>query len=558
VLYVWRVFPVLRNSLARSSTTATPLSHRTASNQHKNNLSKLPGFDVEPRLRPVDVAPEIRLLPPPPPPPSIPYVPTSGDEQHNLHQAFPRESTRKLEEMETRFEKLQDEKEDLTGTRFRLQRDRRKASHLIREKTDETMGSALSQLQRFLEEEGITLPRTIQKEFEQIDSLRDQLGLREAEYDDAEQQYNDQEVKFIQRLSMFVDDLLDDLPHPLPTTSPDILESQASGVAEFTSENLDDWTVLGRRIEDDYIDPVTQTPTTTYTSVAASNGSTLLAESAASATSTQRQSAPAQDKVKLQNASGFGKQSRLSADPRIHIWQLGMISVSPLQKAHLLYQPPSAELYEASRWEGTGTNCDLISFAGAQFYMDHSTALENNTSGCSMMSELEDIYYSLVNKQRIPLRTSSLASSVSEGEWASDNATYHQAVPRRASKPTGDVTPKPRRSQTGSTDFETTRSLSLHRKPLYRHTSGNSVKSYNVVNQSPQIELYGKQRQRRHTTGAGARAVPGKEPKGLGTLNSTAHSRHYSDSLLVPNGESITSKKDASISVLTDPYTHIP
>ena len=84
------------------------------------------------------------------------------------------------------------------------------------------------------------------------------------------------------------------------------------------------------------------------------------------------------------------------------------------------------------------------------------------------------------------------------------------------------------------------------------------MKSYNVVNQSPQIELYGKQRQRRHTTGAGARAVPGKEPKGLGTLNSTAHSRHYSDSLLVPNGESITSKKDASISVLTDPYTHIP
>ncbi|CAN9452743.1 unnamed protein product [Alternaria alternata] len=154
--------------------------------------------------------------------------------------------------METRFEELQDEKEDLTGTRFRLQRDRRKASHLIREKTDERMGSALSQLQRFLEEEGITLPRAIQKEFEQINRLRDQLGLREAEYDDAEQQYNDQEVKFVQRLSIFVDDLLDDLPRPLPTTSPEILESHASGAAELTSENLDDWTVLGRRTEDDY------------------------------------------------------------------------------------------------------------------------------------------------------------------------------------------------------------------------------------------------------------------------------------------------------------------
>jgi hypothetical protein len=555
---VWKVFPVLRNSLARSSTTATTLSHRTASNQRKDNLSKLPSFDVEPRLRPVEVAPEVRLLPPPPPPPSIPYVPTSGDEPHYLHQAFPRESNRKLEEMETRFEELQDEKEDLTGTRFRLQRDRRKASHLIREKTDERMGSALSQLQRFLEEEGITLPRAIQKEFEQINRLRDQLGLREAEYDDAEQQYNDQEVKFVQRLSIFVDDLLDDLPRPLPTTSPEILESHASGAAELTSENLDDWTVLGRRTEDDYVDPVTQTPTTTYTSVAASNGSTLLADSATSATSTQRQSAPAQDKVKLQNASGFRKRSRLSADPRIHVWQLGMISVSPLQKAYLSYQPPSAELYEASRWEGAGINCDLVSFAGAQFYMDHSTALENNTSGCSMMSELEDIYYSIVNKQRIPPRTSSLVSSALEGGWTSDNATYPQTVPRRASKPTGDVTPKPRRSQTGSTDFETTRSLSLNRKLLDRHTRGNPLKSHNIVYQSPQIELYGKQRQRRHTTGAGARAVSGKEPKSLGTLNSTSHSRHYSDPLLLPSGESITPEKDDSISVLTDPYTHIP
>ncbi|KAI5377075.1 hypothetical protein J4E82_004158 [Alternaria postmessia] len=168
------------------------------------------------------------------------------------------------------------------------------------------MGSALSQLQRFLKKEGITLPQAIQEEFEQINTLRDQLGLREAEYDDAEQQYNDQEVKFIQRLSMFVNDLLDDLPRPLPTSSPDVLESQTSGAAELTSENLDDWTVLAARTEDDYANPVTQTPTTTYTSVAASNGSTLLTDSATSATSTQRQSAPAQDKVNFIRESMCG------------------------------------------------------------------------------------------------------------------------------------------------------------------------------------------------------------------------------------------------------------
>ena len=555
---MWRVFPGLRNSLARSSTTVATLSHRTANNQRKNNLSKLPSFDVEPRLRPVDVAPEVRLLPPPPPPPFIPYKPTSGDEPHSFHHAFPPVPNRKLEEMETRFEELQDEKEDLTGTRFRLQRDRRKASHLIREKTDETMGSALSQLQRFLKKEGITLPQAIQEEFEQINTLRDQLGLREAEYDDAEQQYNDQEVKFIQRLSMFVNDLLDDLPRPLPTSSPDVLESQTSGAAELTSENLDDWTVLAARTEDDYANPVTQTPTTTYTSVAASNGSTLLTDSATSATSTQRQSAPAQDKVNVQNASRFGKRSRLTVHPRIHVWQLDMISVSPLQKAHLPYQPPSTKLYETSWWEGAGQTCDLISFTGAQFYMDHSTALENSASGRSMVSELEDIHYSIVNEQKLLPRKPSSKRSISEGEWASDNSAYPQAVPRRASKPTGDVTPKLRRSQTGSTDFETTQSPSPNRKPLDRHTSRKSVNSHSIVCRSPQTDLHGDQRQRRHTTGVSVRAVPGMEPKGLRMLNCTTHSRHYLDPFLLSSRESITPRKGEFISVLRDLYTHIP
>ena len=555
---MWRVFPGLRNSLARSSTTVTTLSHRTASNQRKNNLSKLPSFDVEPRLRPVDVAPEVRLLPPPPPPPFIPYVPTSGDEPYNLHHAFPPESNRKLEEMETRFEELQDEKEDLTGTRFRLQRDRRKASHLIREKTDETMGSALSQLQRFLKKEGITLPQAIQEEFEQINTLRDQLGLREAEYDDAEQQYNDQEVKFIQRLSMFVNDLLDDLPRPLPTSSTDVLESQASGAAELTSENLDDWTVLAARTEDDYTNPVTQTSTTTCTSVAASNGSTLLTDSATSATSTQRQSAVAQDKVNVQNAPRSGKRSRLPVHPRIYVWQLGVISVSPLQKAHLPYQPPSTKLYETSWWEGAGQTCDLISFTGAQFYMDHSTALENSATDRSMISELEDIYYSIIDEQKLLPRKSSSKRSISEGERASDNSAYLQAVPRRASKPTGDVTPESRRSQTGSTDFETTQSPSPNRKPLDRHTSRKSVNSHSIVYRAPQTDLYGDQQQRRHTTGVSVRAVPGKEPKDLRMMNCTTHSRHYLDPFLLSSGESITPRKGEFISVLRDLYTHIP
>jgi hypothetical protein len=420
------------------------------------------------------------------------------------------------------------------------------------------MGTALNQLRVFLEEKDITLPRAIQENLEQINTLRDELGLHEAEYDDAEQQYSHQEVKFIEKLSMFVDDLLDDLPRPVPTSSSDVLESQVSGVAKLTSENLNDWTLLDPRAEDDYTIPVTRTPTTAYTSVAASNSSTLLAGSATSATSTQRQSAPVRDKVKAQDVSASGKRLRLSVHARTHVWLLSMISMSPLQKMHMPYQCPSAELYEASWWDGAGIDCDLVSFTGAQFYMDHSTALENNASDCSMISDLEDIYYTTISEQGLLPRKSSSRRSRSEGGRGPDNSTYPLAVPRRASKPTGDVTPKSRRSQTGSTDFETTRSPSHNRKPLDRHTSRNSVKSHNIVLRAPQIDLHGNQRQRRHTTGAGARALPGKESKGSRMLNRAAQSRHYSDTLLPPNGNPITPKKEESISVLTDPYTHIP
>jgi hypothetical protein len=150
-------------------------------------------------------------LPPPPPPPRPPQSAVSPQIPDRLpveqfDDLAGTKRTFRISDIEKQHEKLITAREDLMGCKFRMQMDRKKFRE-IREEAGAREGSVINQLRTFLHTQAITLPRDIQQTFEQIDTLRDQLGTLEAEYNEAEQSYtlrdielSAQEMDFIEKL----------------------------------------------------------------------------------------------------------------------------------------------------------------------------------------------------------------------------------------------------------------------------------------------------------------------------------------------------------------------
>lgn len=146
-------------------------------------------------------------LSPPLPLQSTPSSPVSVIMPANQHpNQFGNGIDHDIEATEKRYDAVRDEREDLMGSRFRLQ-SIRGGLRSLREQTGAQEGLAINRLKQFLLVQGVALPEDIRENFDRIDTLRDKLGLREAEYEDAERAYDMQELAYNSRESELFDSM---------------------------------------------------------------------------------------------------------------------------------------------------------------------------------------------------------------------------------------------------------------------------------------------------------------------------------------------------------------
>lgn len=132
----------------------------------------------------------VRPLPPPPPPPPEPFK-------------FNTESFSDLEDVQ---ERLRDASDALIGSRFRLQTQRREL-RTTREQAGSRAGAAISLLKRYLQDNNIDFPTDIDRLFTEADNLRDNLGTLEVDYEEAEEQFNLEEFRYVQKQEGLIEHL---------------------------------------------------------------------------------------------------------------------------------------------------------------------------------------------------------------------------------------------------------------------------------------------------------------------------------------------------------------
>jgi hypothetical protein len=116
-----------------------------------------------------------------------------------------------LDRIEEHHEELRDAREKLIGVRFRL-RARREELRTTREKAAVQAGSAFDLVKRFMLGQGYDLPQNVRQAIEDADNWRDRLGIRELEFEQAEEAYNLEEWKYTEEEKKFVDDLSTNTP----------------------------------------------------------------------------------------------------------------------------------------------------------------------------------------------------------------------------------------------------------------------------------------------------------------------------------------------------------
>lgn len=95
-------------------------------------------------------------------------------------------------------EDLRDARETLVGFRFRLRSKRREVS-TAREEAGSKAGAAISLVKQYLRDQGIELPHDISTAFSEVDTLRDELGAAEVDYEAIEEKYNQEEWRYTRK-----------------------------------------------------------------------------------------------------------------------------------------------------------------------------------------------------------------------------------------------------------------------------------------------------------------------------------------------------------------------
>jgi hypothetical protein len=152
--------------------------------------------------------------PPPPPPPisitemNVPPPPPIRLPNGGYSSLIPTTTrSASLSNLDHEQESLRDLRDKLVGVRFSTAAKRSELRDLHME-TSAKAGHVFNLLRQYLNEKHIDLPRNIEESISDASSLRDQLGLLEVEYEEAEVNYNALEWRYSRRETRFVEGLL--------------------------------------------------------------------------------------------------------------------------------------------------------------------------------------------------------------------------------------------------------------------------------------------------------------------------------------------------------------
>jgi hypothetical protein len=135
-------------------------------------------------------------------------------------------------------EELRDTREALLGVRIRL-RTKRHENREIRQRAEATIGNAFNLVRKYLLKQNSLLPSHISEALRNVDEVRDKLGNTEADYDDAEEQYNRQEWSYTQLEENLIDLLPDERASPRPPQRHIIQAADTEFLTVFTDATED-------------------------------------------------------------------------------------------------------------------------------------------------------------------------------------------------------------------------------------------------------------------------------------------------------------------------------
>jgi hypothetical protein len=262
--------------------------------------------------------------------------------------------------LEQRQEDLRDAREALLGARFRLQLQRRELRG-TRDKTAAQAGAAFHRIRLYLLQNNIDLPPEVQQLLSDADTSRDALGIKEMDYEEAENSYNLEEWKYTEKETQFIDHLPLVTPAP-PAPFPHISNAEsfrhfshdpqeiAHLVAETVGENVLLSTVQTML-------PVSYTKTYVGQHLLGVGGSSTLPESLPSfegevtglmppSDVTAGLSQPTTETLLNHTRPKWSETMRF-----IDEWLLRSLESSELEKARLRRLIPSLELSDKDQWK---------------------------------------------------------------------------------------------------------------------------------------------------------------------------------------------------------------
>jgi hypothetical protein len=135
--------------------------------------------------------------------------------------------------IEDRQDALRDAREALLGSRYRLQVQRRELRN-TREKAASQTGATFNRIRKYLLELNLDLPSEIDAALSEADLSRDDLGIQELEYEEAERAYNLEEWRYTEKETKFVDDVSGSAPVASQRSGPFPLVEEDNNILRFS------------------------------------------------------------------------------------------------------------------------------------------------------------------------------------------------------------------------------------------------------------------------------------------------------------------------------------
>ena len=311
--------------------------------------------------------PMFDLAPPSPPRPPPPPDSLKDADPHDSHTPS---QYRALDRIEQQHEDLRDSRDHLMGSRYRLQSNRQEVRK-VREETGAKEGSAINQLRVFLHENGIELPWNIEKALNDVHDVRDRLGSLEAEYGEAEDKYNMQELQYTQKEMRFIDNLLNDENPPIPLPRSRTPPAGMGGLTSFAFGPPDQTNTSGPPIQPQPVDLSLGPPEQFFQTQLLSNHSSPTVHRATSIRS--HHSVAPSERLHSEESPSNNVPGWSETKERIDVWLLDMISSSPLQQAQLKAMDLTDTEDKTDWWQQLVQNWKMDTSASNRFHNGGST-----------------------------------------------------------------------------------------------------------------------------------------------------------------------------------------